>query len=421
MQVIVIGAGIGGLALSLMLRKRGIEAQIFESAAEVRPLGVGINVQPSAVAELAMLGLLGKLRATGIETAEVCYYNRHGQLVWSEPRGLGAGYLVPQFSIHRGELQMLLLEAAREQLGADAVATGWEAIEVDPDVGAVTLLNRATNESIVRHADAIVSADGIHSAVRRQFYPNEGPPRYSGHVLWRATTVGKPFLTGRSMVMAGHAHQKLVTYPISSKLAAQGQSLINWIAELKVPGDTPPKHDWNKQVSLEVFAAPFADWTWDWLNVPELFRGGKQYFEFPMVDRDPLPRWSHGRVTLLGDAAHPMYPIGSNGATQAILDARVLADELAGTDAAGVQSAFERYEADRLPKSARIVMANRAQGPDHVLEVFEQRSPQGFKHVHDVASQAELEEIASGYKKIVGLDIETVNAKVLAAGGPEIF
>jgi len=417
MEILIVGAGIGGLSLALMLHARNIRCSLVEATPELRPLGVGINVQPSAVAELTMLGLLDRLAATGIETAEVCYYTRHGQLVWSEPRGKAAGYLVPQFSIHRGQLQMLLLQAVRERLGADAVSAGWEAVEVDPDKGEITLLNRASGERRLRRADGIISADGIHSALRRQFYPDEGPARYSGHVLWRATTIGKPFLTGRSMVMAGHAHQKLVTYPISRPHAERGESLINWIAELAVPGDGPPKHDWNKEVGLEVFAGPFASWTWDWLDVPALFRGASNYFEFPMVDRDPLPRWSHGRVTLLGDAAHPMYPIGSNGATQAVLDARVLADQIAGSPVADLPSAFERYEADRLPKTANIVMANRAQGPDHVLQVFEERAPNGFSQVHDVASQQELENIAAGYKKIVGLDIETVNAKMRAYSG----
>ena len=416
MNTIVIGGGIGGLTLALMLHARGLPVRVYESAREVRPLGVGINVQPSAVVELAILDLLGRLDATGIRTAEVCYFNRHGQRVWREPRGVNAGYLVPQFSIHRGELQMLLMQAVAQRLGPDAVRCGWEAVAVDPDAGRVTLRETEGTREIVEAADAIVSADGIHSAIRRQFYPNEGPPQYSGHVLWRATTEGAPFLTGASMVMAGHADQKLVTYPISRKLADEGRSQINWIAELKVPGDTPPRHDWNKEVALEVFAAPFEKWVWDWLDVPKLFRGAQRYYEFPMVDRDPLPRWTHGRVTLLGDAAHPMYPIGSNGATQAILDARALADEIAGADVAGLATALERYESDRLPKTARIVMANRAQGPDHVLQVFEERAPQGFANVHDVASQAELEQIAAGYKKIVGLDIETVNAKVRAAG-----
>ncbi len=412
MNVIVLGAGIGGLTMALMLHARGIPVRVFESTRALRPLGVGINVQPSAVAELALIGLLDRMAEVGVKTAEVCYFNRHGQLIWREPRGMAAGYRVPQFSIHRGEMQMLLLKAVLERLGPDAVASGWEAVSVDPDRGSVTLRPADGGADRVERADVIVSADGIHSAVRRQFYPDEGLPVYSGRILWRATTVGAPFLTGASMVMAGHANQKLVTYPISKALADEGRSLINWIAELRVPGSTPPKHDWNREVSLDVFADAFARWTWDWLDVPALFRGAEKIFEFPMVDRDPLPRWTHGRVTLLGDAAHPMYPIGSNGATQAILDARVLADQLAGTDAAGAPDALLRYEADRLPKTAQIVLANRGHGPDYVMQVFEERAPDGFAHVHDVASQQELEDIAAGYKKIVGLDIETVNAKM---------
>jgi 5-methylphenazine-1-carboxylate 1-monooxygenase len=414
MKIIISGAGIGGTALALMLHKRGFKPVLFESAAVVKPLGVGINVQPSAIVELAQLGLLDELRATGIETSQVAYYSRLGQQVWAEPRGLAAGYLVPQFSIHRGELQMLLLETAMKRLDPGSVHTGWETTQVDPDAGTITLMHRASGETRTEQADVIVSADGIHSPIRRQFYPNEGPPKYSGCVLWRATTVGKPFLDGRTMVMAGNASHKLVTYPISQKYAKEGRSLINWIAELRVGGDTPPKDDWNREVDRSVFAPQFADWNFDFLDVPKLLAGAERVFEFPMVDRDPLPQWTYGRVTLLGDAAHPMYPIGSNGATQSILDARCLADQLEGAEVATVKAALERYEAERLPKCAKIVAANRAQGPDFVLEVFEERAPNGFKHVHDVASQAELEEIALGYKRVVGLDIESVNQKARA-------
>jgi 5-methylphenazine-1-carboxylate 1-monooxygenase len=414
MKIIISGAGIGGTALALMLHKRGFKPLLFESAAVVKPLGVGINVQPSAIVELAQLGLLDELRATGIETSQVAYYSRLGQQVWAEPRGLAAGYLVPQFSIHRGELQMLLLETAMKRLDPGAVHTGWETTQVDPDAGTMTLVHRASGETRTEQADVIVSADGIHSPIRRQFYPNEGPPKYSGCVLWRATTIGKPFLDGRTMVMAGNASHKLVTYPISQKYAKEGRSLINWIAELRVGGDTPPKDDWNREVDRSVFAPQFADWNFDFLDVPKLLAGAERVFEFPMVDRDPLPQWTYGRVTLLGDAAHPMYPIGSNGATQSILDARCLADQLEGAEVATVKAALERYEAERLPKCAKIVAANRAQGPDYVLEVFEERAPNGFKHVHDVASQAELEEIALGYKRVVGLDIESVNQKARA-------
>ncbi|MBN9428564.1 MAG: flavin-dependent oxidoreductase [Burkholderiales bacterium] len=416
MNIIIIGAGIGGLSLALMLHARGLRPRIYESVQKIQPLGVGINVQPSAVAELSLLGLLDRLAATGIATAEVGYYNKFGQHIWTEPRGVAAGYLVPQFSIHRGHLQMLLLQAVIERLGIDAVATGYEALAVDPDAGSVELRRRSDRSVSTESADLIVAADGIHSAVRRQFYPDEGLPRYSGHILWRSTTVGEPFLTGRTMVMAGHADQKLVCYPISKRLADEGRSLINWIAELNIPGETPPKDDWNREVPKSVFAQAFADWHFDWLDVPQLIERGGPVYEFPMVDRDPLPRWSFGRVTLLGDAAHPMYPIGSNGASQAILDARALADALSGVAAPGVPDALARYEADRLPKTARIVMANRGQGPDHVMQVAEQRAPNGFAHVHDVVSRDELVAIAGQYKAVVGLEIEAVNARLRAAG-----
>ena len=414
MKVLVIGGGIGGLTLALMLHARGLRTRVVEAAAEVKPLGVGINVQPSAVAELAILGLLDRLDATGVRTAEVGYYNKFGQHIWSEPRGLDAGYAVPQFSIHRGRLQMLLFDAVRERLGAGAIEAGTEAVAVAPDAGRVTLRSRADGSTRVEEADAIVAADGIHSAVRRQFYPDEGLPRYSGRVLWRATSYDRPWLGGRTMVMAGHADQKLVAYPITMP-DADGRALLNWIAELRVPGDTPPKDDWNREVPKSVFAPAFAGWKFPWLDVPTLFEGAERVFEFPMVDRDPLPRWSFGRVTLLGDAAHPMYPIGSNGASQAILDARVLADELEKAAAAGaIEQALKAYEADRLPKTARIVMANRGHGPDHVMQIVEERAPGGFGHVHEVASHEELVAIAAQYKAIVGLEIDTVNAKMKA-------
>lgn len=417
LKVLIVGGGIGGLTLALMLHERGIRPRIVEAAVEVKPLGVGINVQPSAVAELAMLGLLERLDATGVRTAEVGYYNKFGQHIWSEPRGIDAGYAVPQFSIHRGHLQMLLFDAVRERLGADAIETGVEALSVAPEAGRVTLRSRADGSTRVEQADAVIAADGIHSAVRRQFYPDEGVPRYSGRILWRATSYDRPWLSGRTMVMAGHADQKLVAYPIT-KPDADGRALLNWIAELRVPGDTPPKDDWNREVPKSVFAPAFASWKFPWLDVPKLFDGAERVFEFPMVDRDPLPRWSFGRVTLLGDAAHPMYPIGSNGASQAILDARVLADELAAAGNAGAtEPALAAYEADRLPKTARIVLANRGHGPDHVMQIVEERAPNGFTDVHDVASHEELVSIAAGYKAIVGLEIETVNAKMKAWQG----
>jgi 5-methylphenazine-1-carboxylate 1-monooxygenase len=411
MKIIINGAGIGGLALALMLHKRGFAPVLYESSTEIKPLGVGINVQPSAIVELTELGLLEKLRATGIETAEVVYFNKFGQRIWAEPRGIAAGYLVPQFSIHRGELQMLLLDTVIERLGVDSVKTGYEGVSVDPDKGALTVKHKASGIESVVHGDVVVSADGIHSALRRQFYPNEGPPKFSGCILWRATTIGMPFLSGRSMAMAGHADMKLVCYPISQRYAEQGKAMINWIAELKIPDDAPPKDDWNREVDRNIFAPQFSSWNFDWLDVPKMFEGAERVFEFPMVDRDPLPKWSHGKVTLLGDAAHPMYPIGSNGATQSVLDARALADQIEGSTAADIESALGRYEQERLPKTAKIVMVNRAQGPDAAMQVVEDRAPNGFTKLDDVVSISELEHIALNYKKVVGLDLETVNAK----------
>jgi len=434
MRVLIIGGGIGGLTLALMLHARGIRPRIVEAAAEIRPLGVGINVQPSAVAELAMLGLLDRLDAIGVRTAAVGYYNRHGQHIWTEPRGLDAGYAVPQFSIHRGRLQMMLFDVARERLGGEAIGCGIEALSAQPDDGRVRLRRRADGSVHDEQYELVVGADGIHSAIRRQFYPDEGPPCFSGRILWRATSYDRPWLGGRTMVMAGHANQKLVAYPISMP-DADGRALLNWIAELRVPGETPPKDDWNREVPSSVFAPAFADWKFPWLDVPELFEGAERVFEFPMVDRDPLPRWSFGRVTLLGDAAHPMYPIGSNGASQAILDARSLADALAGEPASpgdtappgeparetgrpaavrAVADALAVYEADRRPKTARIVLANRGNGPDQVMQLAEERAPDGFAHIHDVASHEELSAIAAQYKALVGLEIETVNAKMAA-------
>jgi 5-methylphenazine-1-carboxylate 1-monooxygenase len=265
-------------------------------------------------------------------------------------------------------------------------------------------------------ARAVIAADGIHSVVRRHFHPHEGPPRFSGRMLWRATTEATPFLTGRSMVQAGHQDQKFVCYPISARHAREGRALVNWIAELRVPvGETPPRQDWSRKVEKSVFADPFAGWRFPWLDVPALIDGATAVYEYPMVDRDPLPRWTHGRVTLLGDAAHPMYPIGSNGASQSILDAEAIADALAaqgfGNDARDPAAAFATYEAARREATGQIVLMNRQNGPDQVLQIAEERAPDGFAHVHDVIPRAELEAIAARYKQVAGFSTQQVNRR----------
>lgn len=403
MKIVIAGAGIGGLAAAMCLKRAGFDVEVHEAVAELKPLGVGINIQAGAVRILAGLGLESALAATAIETRELRYANRHGQTIWADPRGRHAGLPWPQFSIHRGELQMILFHAAQKMLGADRIRFGHRLTgfaqrgnKVDINFG---------NETV--EADLLIGADGIHSAVRAQFYPDEGPPKWQGILMWRGVTVGKPFLGGATMVQAGHHTQKFVCYPISRKHADRGESLINWICDMYMgSGATPPREDWNKPGRLEDFLPRFKDWNFGWLNVPEVIKAAHLIYEFPMVDRDPLPRWSHGRVTLLGDAAHPMYPIGSNGASQAIIDGEAITQELSKGD--DPETALKRYEERRLTPMARIVESNRRKGIDVMLDIVEQRAPQGFSDLESVLPAAELEKIVGDYKKLVAQDRETL-------------
>ena len=414
-RALIAGGGIGGLVAALTLHRAGYAVRVFEAAQEVRALGVGINLQPHAVLVLEQLGLLDALRASGIETGSLLYVNKHGQRIWQEPRGIDAGYPVPQISIHRGELHMILYRAVIEQIGPDAVTCGAALANFDQDGDGVTahFVDRQTGSPLGSERGALlVGADGIHSVLRRMLVPDEGPPRFSGCMLWRAITETDAFIDGRTMIWAGHASQKFIAYPISAAAARAGRTSINWIAELRVraaddPDKTPPKTDWNRKVDASVFEAPFRSWDFDWLDVPALIARAGAAFEFPMVDRDPLQRWSDGRVTLLGDAAHPMYPIGSNGASQAILDARELAEQLTAHDT--IEDALAQYDAIRRPATAAIVAANRRQGPDEVMQIAEERAPQGFAHVHDIIGPDELEAIASKYKQTAGFDRATVH------------
>ncbi len=420
MQVAIAGAGIAGLAAALSLHQIGISCRIYERSPKILPLGVGINVQPHAVRELSELGLEDELCAIGVPTREVAYFSRKGNLIWSEPRGRFAGYRWPQFSVHRGKLQMMLHRAVVDRLGEDAVVPEAELVSFRQDGGKVALkLRRAEGSFETTQADCLLAADGIHSAVRRQLNPQEGPPRWGGAVLWRGTTVAKPFLSGATMAMAGHEWQKFVSYPISTPDLDTGEALINWIGELKFdPAAGWNREDWNRKGDFEDFLPAFEGWRFDWLDVPALMRAGGNCFEYPMVDRDPLDRWTEGMVTLLGDAAHPMYPIGSNGASQAILDARVLARAI--LDHGLGEEALRTYEAARRPATTRLVMANRGNGPDQVMQLVEERCGGDFDEISGVLSREELEETASAYKKLAGFDVEALNARppILPPQGP---
>ena len=422
-RALVAGGGIGGLVAALALDRAGFGVTVFEASQQIRALGVGINLQPHAVLFLAELGLLPALRESGIETGSLLYVNKHGQTIWQEPRGVEAGYPVPQISIHRGELHLILLRAVEARLGAAAVRCGATLTAFDQDGDGVTahFVDRQTGASLdSERGDCLIGADGIHSRLRKLLVPDEGPPRFSGCMLWRAITEVDRFIDGRTMVWAGHAAQKFIAYPISAAASRSGRASINWIAELRVraaddPDKTPPDTDWNRRVDVDAFSAPFASWDFDWLDIPALIARAGAAYEFPMVDRDPLTRWSDGRVTLLGDAAHPMYPIGSNGASQAILDARQLAEELATGDP--IADALGRYDAIRRPATAAIVAANRRQGPDEVMQIAEERAPAGFAHIHDVIGPAELETIAARYKQTAGFDPEAVRRAAARTAG----
>ena len=400
MRVIVVGGGIGGLAAALALHARGIEAVVFERSATIRELGVGINTLPHAIGVLAALGLLPALDAAGLRTHELIYANRLGQTVWRELRGMEAGQAFPQFSIHRGRLQGVLLTAVQARMPG-AVHCG-HTLESFSDVGAgVTARFRLPDGNMAEHrADALVAADGIHSVVRAQFYPNEGPPAWNGIMLWRGALPWTPFLTGRSMIIAGGMAAKLVLYPIAPE--PDGRVLMNWaiMARVAEGGTAPPRReDWSRPGLLDDVLPRAAGFQLPGIDVEAIIRATPEFYEYPVCDRDPIAQWTRGRVTLLGDAAHPMYPVGSNGASQAILDAHALAGHLASAE---VPAALLAYEAERAPATASIVRANRSGGPERVIDLVESRAPNGFARLEDVAAEVELRGVVGGYATMAG-------------------
>jgi 2-polyprenyl-6-methoxyphenol hydroxylase-like FAD-dependent oxidoreductase len=413
MTILIAGGGIGGLTLALSLHQIGVAAKVFESVSELKPLGVGINVLPHAVRELIALGLTERLEAAAVRTKELAYFSKRGQPIWSEPRGLEAGYKWPQFSIHRGTLQQVLLDAAVERLGRENILTnhhlaGWS--EAEGGIRA-DFIDKATGKATGSHEGTLlIAADGIHSAVREKLYPEEGSPIWNGRILWRGVTAADAFLSGRTMIMAGHEILKFVCYPISQAPDASGKHQINWVAERHMPPTYQwRREDYNRAAKLDEFLPWFEDWNFEWLDVPGLIRSCPRAYEYPLVDRDPLPRWTFGRVTLMGDAAHPMYPIGSNGSSQAILDARVLAREIRTHGA--TEAALQAYEAVRRPATASIVLANRKNGPEQVMQLVEERAPNGFARIEDVLSADELQDVATNYRRLAGFDKDDLNTR----------
>jgi 5-methylphenazine-1-carboxylate 1-monooxygenase len=410
MKVIVAGGGIGGLSLALSLHQAGIAVCVYEAARDLAPLGVGINLQPAAVRELTELGLADELAQTGIATQGFCCFNKFGQAIWSEARGVSAGFKWPQYSIHRGQLQFLLLRAVRERIGPGCFRGGLRLISFEQSASGVTatFLDSETGTTMSNDCDILVGADGIHSAVRRQLYPNEGGPRFAGQILWRGAIDAAPFLGGRTMIIAGHFDQRIVVYPIARGIN-EGQLLTNWICQMGVSDQAVPREDWNRRVSPERVLAAFDRWRFPWLDTPDLIRRTPEIFEFPLVDRDPVQAWSFGRVTLLGDAAHPMHPSGSQAGSQAVIDARALTGAFLATP--DPVAALKRYDGERRPAMSDITLRNRRLGPEAALQLVEERAPQGFDRIEDIVTRKEIESIAASFSSLAGLDVETVNTR----------
>lgn len=411
MRVIVVGGGIGGLATALRLHHDGIDCVVYEQSERIGEVGVGINALPHAVKELAELGLLEALDAAAIRTEELTFAHRLGQPIMRRPCGIAAGFTLPQFSVHRGRLQGVLLAAARERLGADAIHTGHRLVGYEQDAGGVRahFADRFGRELATASGDVLIAADGIHSTVRATMFPGEGPPRWNGVMMWRGATDWPEFGTGRSMIIAGGTAAKLVIYPIAEG-STPGTKLTNWAVCIRTgqPGTPPPRRqDWSRAADPAELAGHLDHFRLAEVDHVGLVTATEACFEFPMCDRDPLPYWSQGRVTLLGDAAHPMYPMGSNGAGQAILDATALSAQL-GKHADPV-AALQAYEADRLPATSEVVLRNRVGGPEGVIDEVERRAPHGFTRLADVIDAAELEAVVSGYAKASGSSQEQVN------------
>ena len=407
MTVLIAGGGIAGLTLGLTLHQIGVPFKVFEAARELKPMGVGINLQPNAVRELFDLGLEAELDTIGVRTQSLGFFSKLGNTIWEEPRGMDAGYAWPQFSVHRGELQMLLYRTLLDRAGPDVIETNARAVGW-ADTGTEAKLQLADG----RHASGalVVAADGIHSALRAVEYPDEGAPIWDGRILWRATTRAPLFRGEGAMVMIGHDDLRFVSYPISAP-DTDGLATLNWIAEKRFdPNQDFQREDWNRAVDVERFVAEFTDWRFDWIDVPALIRGAETVYEYPMVDRDPLPRWTFGRRTLMGDAAHPTYPVGSNGASQAILDARVMGAHVLTQGL--TPKALHAYEAEMRPAATKIGMANRSgNGPDAVLQQVEALCGGAFENIDSVIPRADLAAHAAKYKAISGFSIEALNAR----------
>lgn len=410
MTVLIAGGGIGGLTMALTCHQIGVPAVVLESVRTLAPLGVGINLQPNAIRELMDLGFGPELDAIGIEAREWALVGRNGNDVWSEPRGRSAGYNWPQYAVHRGELQMLLYHAVVERMGADAVLSGHRVVGYENTGDGVRVrIDTRDGNTTEMAGSVLIGADGLHSVVRAQMHPDQPPPHWGGAVLWRGATPGPPIRSGAAFTLVGSLEQRFVHYPISSIDPATGMQLQNWIAELSFdPAKGWRDSDWNRRVDTDIFLPAFEDWDFDWLDIPALVRGTPAVWEFPMVDRDPVDTWVDGRTCLIGDAAHVMYPVGSNGASQAIVDARVVG--AAFVDHGVGPDALHAFEDELLEPISALVLRNRGNGPIGILGVVDERCGGVFDDIDDVIPRAEVEAFMAAYKAAAGFAIDALNS-----------
>jgi len=410
MHIAIAGGGIAGLCLAMNLKQRGIDCTVYERVPDVKEIGVGITILPHAMREFAALGLAEALEKQGIVNLDSRFFNRFGQMIYSEPRGKHAGYPLPEVGIHRGRLHLTLFNAAKERLGADRILTNHACAGFEQDEDGVTVhFVTAAGEALPSvRADALIACDGINSVIRKQLYPNDDIA-FGGINTWRGVTRRKPILTGKTYMRVGSIRTgKLVIYPIIDDVDGQGNQLINWMAEIEQP-ELNRKNDWNQPGKLDDFYAIYKDWTFDWLDVPEMIRNAEMVLEYPMVDKDPLDRWTFGRVTLAGDAAHPMYPRGSNGSAQGAIDARTLADCLAG--GASVPGALAAYDDARREAANNVVLTNRRHPPDFInIKVEDLVGDRPFDDLDKYITQEELRELSDRYKAVAGFALP-------AAGG----
>lgn len=409
--VLIAGGGIGGLTTALTLLQIGVPCVVLETVRDMRPLGVGINLQPNAVRELYDLDIgPDELDKIGVPAKEWALVGLNGKEIYSEPRGRFAGYNWPQYAVHRGEFHMLLYRKVLERIGPQAIkldsrVTGYRK---NADGSVTALIEHGDGTRSEASGKLLIGADGIHSAARAQMHPTQPPIHWGGALMWRGTTLAKPIRTGSSFVGLGTHRQRIVFYPISHPDPQTGLAVINWIAEVTLDNSEGWKQTgWFRQVTIDDFVHHFADWKWDWFDVPALIRGATGAYENPMIDRDPVATWVDGPVALLGDAAHAMYPTGSNGASQAIVDTRVLGAAM--IEHGVTQAALAAYDKKLCGPISEVVLRNRGAGPFGLLIMVDERCGGSFDNIDDVIPAKERADFMAGYKAAAGFAIEQLN------------